>query len=720
MSSPVKGRDAGLKPELRRLAAFVFPVAILFELVALGAGKMPACAVPVTTGSLVDEMVDMHRLARVPDPFFRIVQFSSYDRRSSLPGGKDWFGNSDGFGGEPIPNFEGVIREPGSDGVGEYLVCDVAGPGAVVRTWGAAIKGEIRVYLDGKRDSVYAGPSEAFLQHPYTAFTKRLGLDDDILSQSFCQSYAAYCPFPFAERCRIEWTGDLKDLHFYHVTIRRYERDAKVVTFQPEDLLTYKANIERAAAMMRNPDGAWEYRSTERPVSFHVAAAPGARREALTLDGPKAVERLSLVLEAEDRELALRQTILHVVFDDFPLGQVQSPVGDFFGAAPGINPYRSLPFTVEPDGTMTCRYVMPFRRNMRIVFENVGEQSVTVRGEVLAADCKWDEERSMHFRARWRIDHGMSGEIQDVPYLVANGGGTYVGSAAFLLNPCNIPSGHGSWWGEGDEKVFTDEDARPSIFGTGSEDYFNYAWGNNAIFALPYCGQPRTDGPANRGFVTNYRWHIVDCIPFRRRLSFYMELFPHEPTEGFAYARIAYHYGKPGITDDHLLITREDVRRQELPVGWQPEARLGAAGSVFLDPVDHVRGVAAATVVPGPLWSGGRLYRWLPQATGEELAFALPIDEEADYIIRIAFAQDAESGKVSCSLDGKRAGFGGSDGVADLYRPHRVMIRCLSIGRTRLEKGSHVVTLRYEGCPDGNAAAGVGIDFIWVQKLPAQ
>ena len=76
----------------------------------------------VTTGSLYEEMIDMVGLAEFPEPAYETVQFSSYDRRSNLPGGGDWFANSDGFGNEPIPGFEAVLREPGEDGIGEYLM----------------------------------------------------------------------------------------------------------------------------------------------------------------------------------------------------------------------------------------------------------------------------------------------------------------------------------------------------------------------------------------------------------------------------------------------------------------------------------------------------------------------------------------------------------------------------------------------------------------------
>ena len=86
----------------------------------------------------MEEMTDLARLGRMPDPDYRTVQFSSYDRRSVSPEVEGWFSNSDGFGGEPIPGFQQVLREPGADGIGLYLLLEETGPGAVVRTWSAA------------------------------------------------------------------------------------------------------------------------------------------------------------------------------------------------------------------------------------------------------------------------------------------------------------------------------------------------------------------------------------------------------------------------------------------------------------------------------------------------------------------------------------------------------------------------------------------------------
>ena len=62
----------------------------LFGLVLLAVG---AAAEPITAGTLIDEMVALRGLAEFPEPFYKTVQFSSYDHQSVLPDGKAWFYN---------------------------------------------------------------------------------------------------------------------------------------------------------------------------------------------------------------------------------------------------------------------------------------------------------------------------------------------------------------------------------------------------------------------------------------------------------------------------------------------------------------------------------------------------------------------------------------------------------------------------------------------------
>ncbi len=584
----------------------------------------------ITTGSLFEEMIDMTALAKFPNPEFRMVQFSSFDHRSTLPGGPDWFANSDGFGGEPIPNFEEVLKEPDESGIGEYLMADVKGSGAIVRLWTASISGKLRVYIDDMNNPLYEGEADSFFRRPYSSFPEIKEINSERFGKTIYQRDASYAPIPFAKRIRIEWIGNVKEIHFYQIQFRLYPANISITSFQPNDILTYKDVIDRVTLALSDPDMNFTTKSKKQSQNFDVTVPAGEKLQAFLMEGPAAIERFSLRLTGDNLDKALRQTVLHIKCDGYPWGQVQSPVGDFFGAAPGVNPYKLLPFSVTSDGKMTCRYVMPFQDSIQIMFENQGEETVNIKGEILPMDFTWDD-NSMHFRARWRVNHNIvasNQDVQDLPFLLANGEGVYVGTTSYLLNPSPIPTPWGNWWGEGDEKVFVDDDFVPSIFGTGSEDYYNYSWSSPDIFCFPYCGQPRNDGPGNRGFVTNYRWHILDPIPFHENMRFFMELFSHERTHGVSYARIAYHYAKPGLTDDHQAIMEEDLRHLSLPDAWHPASRFGARNSVFYPAEEIILNKESTIIRKGRLWADSQLLVWNPQKEGESKNFTIPIAQK--------------------------------------------------------------------------------------------
>ena len=682
-------------------------------LAAAGAGKEA-----ITTDSLFEEMADMANLATFPKPVFRTVQFSSYDHRSRLPEGPDWFANADGFGGEPIPNFEKVLTAPDANGIGEYLIADVNGPGAVVRLWTAAISGDLRVFIDDSKTPLYQGSADEFFRRPYDRFAQAGDIDAERFRRTIYQRDASYAPIPFAKRLRVLWIGSIKEIHFYHLQVRLYDKGAAVASFRPEDIHTYRQTIDRVTLILSDPDKNLVPRSQQPGQVFDLSLKPSEKNTLVRLDGPSAIEQLSLRITAKDMDLALRQTLLEISFDDYPSSQVQSPVGDFFGAAPGINPYQSLPFTVHPDGTMICRFVMPFERACKIELYNCGRQPVTAKGAVLSMPFAWNE-RAMHFRARWRANHNLiasNRDVQDLPFLLACGRGVYVGTGVYLMNPAAVPTPYGNWWGEGDEKVFVDDDRTPSIFGTGSEDYFNYSWSSPDIFVFPYCGQPRNDGPGNRGYVTNYRWHILDAIPFKDNIRFYMELFSHERTPGMSYARIAYHYARPGLTDDHQMLMPDDLRLPLLPENWQPAARMGAANALFFAAEDLATDAEATHLADGRLWAGGKVLVWTPTKNHNQKSFKIPASIAGRQQIHVAFAMTARSGKIAFRLDGQPLLLENEAEDVDLYCPYRTLLRRIALMPADLQAGDHTLTLEARDSPDEVANPEVGIDFIWLQR----
>jgi hypothetical protein len=611
-----------------------------------------------------------------------------------------------------------VLREPDAKGIGEYLIAECNGPGAIVRLWTAAISGTVRVTIDGVEPAAFEGSADDFFRRPYDRFPQKSGLDKERFGNTIYQRDASYAPIPFAKSLRVTWTGSIREIHFYHLQVRLYDAGTPVTSFSPKDLETYRDTIDKVTLALFDPDKNLAARSQQSPQPFDEMLAPSERKTLVRFDGPGAVERLSVQLTAKNLDLALRQTVLYISFDGYPWGQVQSPVGDFFGAAPGINPFQSLPFTVGLDGTMVCRFVMPFERSCQIEVHNRGDQTVSVKGSSLAMPFAWND-RSMHFRARWRADHDLTAsnrEVQDLPFLLAQGKGVYVGTTAYLMNPCPVPTPGGNWWGEGDEKVFVDEDTRPSIFGTGSEDYFNYSWSVPDIFAYPYCGQPRDDGPGNRGFVANFRWHVLDSIPFKSSLRFYMELFSHERTPGLSYARIGYHYARPGLMDDHQALTAEDLRLPVLPENWEPAARGAASNSVFYAAEGLQTENENSRLVENRLWAGGKALIWTPTKERNQKSFKIPIEETGKKQIHVAFGMTPESGKVAFQLDGRPFTLDNKAEDIDLHCSYGTLLRSIALTPMDLDAGDHTLTLQWKGAGAGVAEPKVWIDFIWVQK----
>ena len=94
--------------------------------------------------------------------------------------------------------------------------------------------------------------------------------------------------------------------------------------------------------------------------------------------------------------------------------------------------------------------------------------------------------------------------------LDAEGAGHYVGCNLSVLQRAM------GWWGEGDDMIQVDGESKPSLHGTGSEDYFSDAWGMREGQSLFYgCPLQEEDFQAGSK-ATVYRFHIPDPVPFKR------------------------------------------------------------------------------------------------------------------------------------------------------------------------------------------------------------
>ncbi|RYE18421.1 MAG: DUF2961 domain-containing protein, partial [Sphingobacteriales bacterium] len=209
--------------------------------------------------------------------------------------------------------------------------------------------------------------------------------------------------------------------------------------------------------------------------------------------------------------------ILKVKFDDKET--ITCPVGDFFGSGYGLNPFNDWMRSVDKDGNMYCRWVMPYQRSAAVTLENTGGENIQASLSVNYQPWTWDN-KSMYFYADWRYTR----DIKDIPatnfnYISLKGKGLFVGDTLSVTNYSR------RWWGEGPEKISVDNESFPSQFGTGSEDYYGYAWGDTSIFDAPFHAQPKVpDGPEFLGTTVNTRIRSLDAIPFNTAFNLDMEV----------------------------------------------------------------------------------------------------------------------------------------------------------------------------------------------------
>ena len=521
-------------------------------------------------------MSRLDRLARLPPVPFVAQQQSSTDRRARSPQDPDtWFANDD-FVTDTKPNL--VRVDAGPDGAKRYVLLDAEGPGAIVRIWTATPTGTLRIHIDGDPRPALEADLGKLLSGQVGPFVPPFG-------QVTAMGYSLYFPFPYQRRCVVTldsivsidpFSGRPIDRLYYQIGTRSYPRTVRpaVRPYSQAELERAGTTMLRVARELRDggrpatpPPGraTSEIPRTEvdvqHPIELTVSApldlaeprkepARPARRGSQRAGGPGGVIS-QLRLFTDERDPAkLRSTVLSIAFDGEET--VRAPLVDFFGTGPGWNPYSSLPMTVGADGWLACRFAMPFRHEaiLSIVRDGDAPGAVAIRG-LIDVDPRPFGPDSLLFHARWHPTEVIpTRPFRDWHLGTLTGHGHLVGAVLDVENPPGA-----AWWGEGDEKIYVDGQDFPGIFGTGTEDYFGYAWSSTQLFAHAYHAQTRATGPGFSGQFSMNRFHILDPIPFEHELRFDLEAW-HWTDTSMSLDGTLYWYARPHGRDDFPLQRR--------------------------------------------------------------------------------------------------------------------------------------------------------------------
>ena len=642
-------------------------------LLALASLQLAASAETLTYADLADRLIDLQRLAVLPEPGETCAQWSSYNRASRYDVATgtyvDWSRNGDGHG---------FIRKEDAT----LVLAEMQGPGCIWRIWSAGpMDGHVKIYLDGAPEPAVDLPFSGYFNRENPPFIYP-SLVYEASSGRNC-----YVPIPYQKSCKIVAEGRWGA--FYHFTYSTFPEGTEVPTLKLPLSPSQCDALQNVDDFLSNQLGANPSPNTESEVvAANLTISPGSSATAANLEGERAVTSLVVKIPAsmslDEAASVLRNTLLRITWDGEDEPAVWAPLGDFFGTVPGINLYTSLPLGMTEDGFYSHWY-MPFAKSALVELVNEGDAPIALEIAINHAPLSLPIEKLGRFHAKWHRDASLPTDPErsvDWTLLTTRGRGRYCGVMLHVWNP------RGGWWGEGDEKFFVDGEKFPSTFGTGSEDYFGYAWSDPALFHKAYHAET-FNRAANRGHISVSRWHIPDNVPFQSSFEGSIEkYFPNDrPT---LYAATAYWYLAPAGTDPY----------QPVP----PSQRTGyydyilpsfPKGTISFDfellRIMDTSG-RSARKVQRPYAGNGQRWRyllWKGAHPGDRLVFeTLPLADAGVYEVTVALAETRRSGTVQFYLDGNELG----QPVSTRSQSPRKSVS-FPLGTARLAEGQHLLAV---------------------------
>lgn len=606
--------------------------------------------------------------AQAPVPSYVMRQASSYSRTSKTPGNEAWFANDD---------YGKYLRQEGS----EYVMADLKGPGAVVRIWSANPMGTLRFYFDGESEPRIKVGMRQWVE----------SIQNNTPNGKFWAFWAdrgwnVYFPFPYAKSLKITMQPGEKENPlglYYHVGYRTYTADTSVQTFVPSDL--------DLSVILRQTIAA--------PFAKSVDLDPKKANTKISFNGSSTINRAVLVWnpKIKDFHKTLRSIWVTATFDGEKT--VSAPLGDFFAMPFGSNRKNPEGKDVNPDLTLK----MPFKKSAVFSFDrNVAAKGAPVKINFEGDYTSWDADTELnYFHCDFSRDRGRTRPMRDMHWLDARGEGYLVGCHLLVSNPVK------GWWGEGDEKIYVDDEPFPSIFGTGTEDFLNYAWSSPVPFWTPAGSQDfTTTRSSNYGYCNISRWMTRDPIPFTSSIKLDVEMW-HWNDCLATFDRTVYWYAKKGaITKGQAKPSWADLELPDFPESWRVKGAIEAEKLSFSKTggTTEIQSGFADLSADGQIW-------WNDPAVGSKLNVQVPA-ANGTYELTINACHARDYGIHQLYWNGEKLGQ-----PIDFYGTG-VTWKQIKLGKVKVTGGKGVLTAE---CVGQNEKAEprrmFGLDYLLMKKL---
>lgn len=301
---------------------------------------------------------------------------------------------------------------------------------------------------------------------------------------------------------------------------------AQISHWQPD--LTRQQTYTQHRASSADPTGA--------NADFRTVA-PGATETVLDADGPGVISHIWFTIN-DPEQYHLKRIVLRIYWDGEQTPSVETPIGDFFGLGLGTyHNWQSEMLSVGSVKALNCYFPMPFQHHARITVTNEGKDRIN--SLYYNIDYRTMSQplpsNTVYFHAQYRQsqpNHGWTSDWtnngtpssinaktnldgkDNYVWMEAKGHGQFVGVTMSVLQ------NQDAWWGEGDDMFFIDGEKRPSIAGTGSEDYFLGAWDfGGQPFSYQLYGAPIVGEELAGSRSSVYRFHLDSPIPFTKSIK---------------------------------------------------------------------------------------------------------------------------------------------------------------------------------------------------------
>jgi hypothetical protein len=320
---------------------------------------------------------------------------------------------------------------------------------------------------------------------------------------------------------------------------------------------------------------------------------PGSTLTLMDANGPGLLTHIWITVASQEG-YHLKKLVLRIYWDGEATPSVEAPLGDFFGLGLGAyHRWESELLSVGSDKALNSFFPMPFQKHARITVSNDGQQKVEAfyfNLDYRALSRPFDT-GTLYFHSQFRQaqpNHGLTTDWKsngdpkvdgksnldgkdNYVWLEATGRGHFVGVTMSVFQ------NQDNWWGEGDDMFFVDGEARPSVAGTGSEDYFLGAWDfgghpfSYRLYGAPLVGEERAGGKSSV-----YRFHLDSPITFTKSLRATIE-HGHANHRSDNFYSVAYWYQ----TEPHATFPALPTVDQRLP---RPQSVGGPGNSDLVHP----------------------------------------------------------------------------------------------------------------------------------------